>query len=205
MFALLARVAATAGSFGSLIRLAFTLRQPGESLSLGQWTLVLVGALLASVAVGWEIQNYAKHRPWVKDPNKVPAFLKGWVEEAGRVAIFSRDMSWVGKDIGALLSTKAQAGELLLILPRPTALSRELDGLGAEVIHYPELGYTIRSRFTIVNLDRADTAVAVGYRLPNGKHRIDRFNAGTDPAFYLAQDMMELMRRLQQARGDQGQ
>jgi hypothetical protein len=44
------------------------------------------------------------------------------------------------------------------------------------------------SRFTIVNIDRTDTKVALG-RTDGDLHKVEEFSAGEQPAFYLAQDL----------------
>lgn len=195
MLDLLGRLLATIVTFGSLVGLVASLKDHNEDFDGGQWFLIALATVLGLLAVGLEIGAYVRRRPWVKKPEKVPAFMRGWINDAGRVAIFSRDMSWVDAATRALLEKKARNGELVLVLPNSIEISRALSDLGAQVIHYPELGYTIKSRFTIVNLERPDTAVAIGYRVSEGKHRIDRFRAGEDPAFYLAQDLLELISR----------
>jgi hypothetical protein len=187
-------MAAALGSFGSLVVLAFSLR-PGEKLSFWQWVLVVLAVALGLAVIAWEVRTYLVKRPWVKSPTEVPSFLRKWIADGGKAAIFSRDLSWVDTETKAVLIGKAAADELIVVLPKAIALSEELGAHGADVILYPDLAYTIKSRFTIVHLDSAGTAVAVGYRLPSGKHRIDRFHAGSnDPAFYLALDMVGLVR-----------
>ena len=200
MTGLLAQVAAAIGSFGSLVVLAFSLHA-GEKLSFGQWVLIVLAVALGLIVIAWELRRYLVEKPWVKSPKKVPAFMRKWIADGGQVAVFSRDLSWVDVETKGILVSKAAANDLVVVLPRAIALSEELVAHGANVILYPELAYTIKSRFTIVHLDRADTAVAVGYRLPNGRHRIDRFTAGSnDPAFYLALDVVGLLRGYQELR-----
>jgi hypothetical protein len=198
---LLVQVAAAVGSFGSLVVLALSWHA-GQKLSWGQLALVALAVALGLGVIAWELRGYLAERPWVKNPKKVPAFMKRWITDGGRVAIFSRDLSWVDPEMKSVLIGKAAANNLVLAVPSPIALSEELSRHGADVILYPELDYTIKSRFTIIHLDKADTAVAIGYRLSTGKHRIDRFTAtGNDPAFYLALDVMDFLRRYQDVHG----
>lgn len=124
-------------------------------------------------------------------------YMFAWVKEGGRVAIFSRRLGWVDDDeMRELLLKKAERGELTIVIPKPVLLSNELAQAGAEVIHYGESGYTIRSRFTIVHRERTDTAVAIGRKGRDGKHIVREFKTSDEePAFWLAEDLIEILRR----------
>jgi hypothetical protein len=123
-----------------------------------------------------------------------------WLEGGRHVAIFSRDLSWArdNERLKELLVKKASGQELTLVLPNEIPLAKELKEKGAEVITYPQVDYVIRSRFTITNMERADTRVAVGFEIGGNQLKIEKVTAcKNEPSFYLAQDLVELLRRFQ--------
>jgi hypothetical protein len=200
MSVLVRRLAAIVGTYGSLAALVFTFKQPNAPLSVGQAFLAGIAVVLGLAGVVFEVRDYLTDRPWEKKPSEVADFLHTWIRDGSRVAIFSRNLSWVDQKISEVLSEKAERNDLTLVVPRPIELTDQLKGSGAEVLTYPELEYTIQSRFTIVNLGRSDAKVAIGHALDNGKHRIQKAGAG-DPELYLAQDLIELIRRFNGYRG----
>jgi hypothetical protein len=98
--------------------------------------------------------------------------MHDWIEHGGRVAIWTRDMSWAhNDDTRGLLREKAARGELILCLPEQNALATELGAAGAEICAYGANRLeSPASRFTII------------------------FFAGSHPAFYLAEDLIALVR-----------
>jgi hypothetical protein len=113
--------------------------------------------------------------------------------DAGRTAVFTRDMSWVGNPSEAmsLLEKKAEAGELVLFVGRETDLTRKLSSLSAEVISYESLGFIPKSRFTIVNHERAGERLAIGLG-EDGKHVIREHTDHNREVLALATDLVEL-------------
>jgi hypothetical protein len=93
------------------------------------------------------------------------------------------------RSIKALLCEKAAKQELILCLPRPNDLSRELETHGAYVATYQSLGLVPEARFTIARVGQQDAEVAIGRRV-DGIHRIEVFGNGTHPAFALAEDLV---------------
>ena len=86
-----------------------------------------------------------------------------WIGPGGRVAIWSRDMSWaVDETTWELLSKKARDNELILCLSAENETARELGALGAEVCYFGENLESPASRFTITGFGRDGSAVAVG-------------------------------------------
>ena len=110
----------------------------------------------------------------------------------GRVAVFTRDMSWAGDaKIAQLLDAKAKRSELVICLPTHIPLTRELEALGAEIYTYQGLGYAPKSRFTVVRFERGDARVAIGRQI-GGVHTIETFSVGEHPVFALAEDLVEI-------------
>ena len=184
------------GALASLIGLVFAVRPAGTPWSPPEILLLVLAILLGSVSIYFDITKY-RSRPIriLKSRRAIRDYMYQWIKNAGAVAIFSRDLSWVDDaEIGALLEAKARNGDLTLILPKEVSLSEQLVSLGAKALYYPSIDYVIRSRFTLVNVGRSDTRVAIG-RTEGTIHRIEEFSAGDHPAFYLADDMLQLMQK----------
>ena len=195
---LAARLFPTVGTVLSLAALAYSLNPSGTAI--GGWSLAALGAsvLFGIAAIGTDVRSYLDATPQnFHSAKSIRNYMYRWIDQGGRVVIFSHDLSWVVDDeMRALLRTKSENHELTLVLPADTDLSTSLRRWGSDVITYSEFDYTIKSRFTIVNLDRTDARVAIGHRVSAKRHEIQEFSAGTDPAFYLALDLVELMRRI---------
>jgi hypothetical protein len=197
---LIKELLATVGTFGSLIALVLTVREPGSPIGNFQILLAALAVLSFALAIFVDIAHHRETTPkTLRGPRRVRDYMYNWINQGGLTAIFSRDMTWVTDDeMRELLKRKARNGDLILVLPLPIQLSEDLRKEGAEVIHYPALDYTIKSRFTIINLDSADMRVAVGRR--QGKQNVvEEFDPG-HPAFFMAQDLIELLRRLERQR-----
>jgi len=121
--------------------------------------------------------------------------MHDWIQHGGRVAIWTRDMSWAqNAQTRRLLREKAERTELILCLPEPNELARELSAAGAEICAYGAQHLeSPASRFTIAFFGRAGSRVAVGHAAGDA-HVIDEFDAGDYPAFYLAEDLVALVR-----------
>jgi hypothetical protein len=197
-------------SAGLIVALAaWDVSQTWKFLAIG---VVVVGAGLALVL---EIYEYLTERAAAyRTSGAINGFMYRWISKAGRVAIFSHNMSWVSEDVdfGALtglyyafarkdrptirelLLERAEADDLIVCVPQHTDLTRELEDAGAEVITYPELGFVPEGRFTIVRYGRADSEVAIG-RSDGSVHRIQTFPKGQHPAFALAEDVVEFVKK----------
>jgi len=111
-------------------------------------------------------------------------------------------MSWAQNPITeALLTRKANAGELIICMPEMISLADQLEKAGAEIYVYPTDGYEPASRFTITEFARAGSRVAVG-RGKGDLHIIETFDSGDHPSFYLAQDLINLVRRIRSKPGN---
>lgn len=119
-------------------------------------------------------------------------YLYRWIQNGGRVAIWTRDMSWADDSaMNQLLLSKAQAKELIICLPKAIATSDYLKQNDAEVVAYGTWDAPAVS-FTIINYNRAGSRVAVG-RASGNKHIIQEFLEGEHPAFHIAHDLVRMV------------
>jgi len=165
------------------------------------WVLLVVGIGASLLAAYLSVGSWRDEQPKIlRSEEDIRAYLYAWISGSGRTAICTRDMSWAAAEgIRELLRQKAAKGELQLVMPKEIPLSRSLEQDGAETFYYPELAYVVQSRFTVRNLDRIDSAVAIGRQVGKNHHVVE---LGTsDPAFFVAQDLVEIVRRLGQIRG----
>ncbi|OEH85561.1 hypothetical protein BHU72_15070 [Desulfuribacillus stibiiarsenatis] len=181
---------ASTASFASLIGLAVTLRTVGQTFTTFQQLLISGAIIFFLINIYLEYKDSPKIYRKEKDINE---YMYSWISRGGRVAIFTRDMTWAKQEnIKALLFNKAANNELAIYLPEVTpkisSFLDELESLGAELYQYPELDLVPESRFTIINKDRNDARVAVG-RTVNGKHVIEEYDMGGHPVFFLANDI----------------
>lgn len=165
--------------------------------------MLLAFAALSSISlVILEILDRRGHRIFAKsDAEGIKKYMHDWIEHGGRVAIWTRDMSWArSADTRALLRAKAERQELILCLPESNDFARDLAAAGAEVCAYGANQLELpASRFTIVFFGRDGSRVAVG-RADKDTHVISEFDASDHPAFHLAGDLVALVRAQRAAR-----
>ena len=167
-------------------------------MTLPWWgiALLVVAMIFFVVLVVFEFHDHKHHHVFAKtDTEGINRYMHHWIKYGSRVAIWTRDMSWANSEpTKKLLMNKAQCGELILCMPSPTELTEELTKNGAEGCYYgTDRHETPASRFTITNFGRDGSAVAVG-RTVGGTHVIEEFNAGDHPAYYIAADLVALVR-----------
>ena len=192
--ALVQRLLALAGSVASLVGVLIIFL-PRE---LPWWAITLLAssAFFLAVLVFLEVAARRGRHVFAKaDSAGIKGYLHDWIEHGGRVAIWTRDMSWAhNAETRRLLLDKAGRGELILCLPESIELSRELAAAGAEVCSYGAVRLeSPASRFTIAFFGRGGSRVAVGHEVGHA-HVIDEFEPGQHPAFYLAEDLVALVR-----------
>lgn len=189
------------GSFASLFSLILTIWPMNQPLSRLQLALFVVALLLFLFVIGYEIQDHVRHGPRLfTNLRKINDYMYNWISRGGRVAIFSRDLSWAGESrIKELLLSKARRDELCICLPKKIPAVEVFEREGAQICVYPELDYLPESRFTIVNRGRMGARVAIGRAIKN-RHRIDEFSQGEHPVFSLANDLVEIVERLNRLR-----
>ena len=158
--------------------------------------LLALAVFFAGVLAILELFERPHRRIFRKDDaNGILNYMHDWIRHGGRVAIWTRDMSWANNDrTKQLLELKAQRQELIIFMPSPNPLAQRLSKFGAEVIYYG-LGRLDppASRFTITNYGRDGGSVAVG-RARGDTHVIDEFYDGVHPAYHIASDLIALAR-----------
>ena len=193
---LIRNIIVSVGALTSLVGLILTMRTSGQSWTGWQIALMVLAGTLGIASIYLDVVEHRAHPvKLLKRDRQIHDYMYAWIKKASGVAIFSRDLSWVTtREMRQLLEQKARDGELTIVLPKSIELSEALHKIGADVLYYEGIDYVIRSRFTVVNTNRHDTRVAIG-RSEGDEHRIEEFSAGNHPAFYLTQDIMELMKR----------
>ena len=119
-----------------------------------------------------------------------------WIKSSGRTVIFTRDLSWVvDNEMKLMLKNKASEKELIICMPERNKRVIDLEASGAIIIEYGDLDYIPKSRFTITNFDRNDSRIAVGKSVGTNKHMIEEFASGGHPYFYVATDLVNILKR----------
>jgi len=196
---MLLRIATWLGTITSLIALILALKPIGQPLTALQGGFITLLAVCFIILVILDIRNFqnSSHRV-LKNQNEIAKYMYKWISKGGCVAIFTHDMSWAADlKITELLHQKARGGELSICLPRRIPLANELEKEGANISTFEELHYIPQSRFTIINKDRMDAHLAVGRRIGDS-HVIEEYSIGQHPVFAIANDLVEVIMRLNQ-------
>ena len=137
------------------------------------------------------------------DPESIRNYMLHWIAYGGRVAIWTRDMSWAKGDKSQnLLREKAENGELIICLPSHTEFSRELKAKGAQIYVYGrELLSDPSARFTIAFYGRDGSKVAIG-RAQADKQVVEEFSSGAHPSFQLAYELVQIAKNISQKKGE---
>lgn len=160
----------------------------------------LIIFLLYAFLVFYEISTLDGKRIFKQsDSTSIKKYMLNWIAYGGRVAIWTRDMSWANDDSSKdLLLKKAQSGELIICLPTHTSFSKELEEKGGEIYVYGmELLSDPSARFTIAFYGRDGSKVAIG-RARADKHIIEEFDTGSHPAFNLANELVQIAKNASQ-------
>jgi hypothetical protein len=197
--ALVGRLVALFSSFASMVGLLIAFIPTNAVWPWWTITLLILAGSAFVILVALECLD--RRRRHVYDKSDAPAirrYMHDWIEHGGRVAIWTRDMSWANNpDTRRLLTEKARRKELVLCLPAHNEFTTALVHGGAEVCVYgTSLLESPSSRFTIALLGRDGSRVAVG-RAEGNTHVIDEFNANDHPAFHLAADLIAIVRAFQ--------
>src|SRR5581483_995546 len=181
---LVLKLIALTASFASLIGLLVVFLPSPNKLPWWAMVLVVFGSLCLVLLVVLECLSHQGFRIYAKnDQDGIKRYMHNWIEHGGRVAIWSRDMSWAqNSETGRLLKEKARHHELILCLPERNGFADELAAVGAEVCAYGrDYLESPASRFTIVFFGRDGARVAIG-RADGDTHIIEEFSAGRHPA-----------------------
>ena len=190
---------ALAGSVASIVGLLVIFLPSPIDLSPWAVALLVSAAFFLLVLIILEFLDHRGRRVYAKsDTEGIKNYMHDWIEHGGRVAIWTRDMSWAqNPETRRLLTEKAQSKELILCLPELNELATELSKAGAEVCAYGSTRLeSPASRFTIAFYGRDGSGLAVG-RADRDTHVIEEFSAGGHPAFYVAEDLITIVRSLQ--------
>jgi predicted ferric reductase len=196
---LVRKLVALVASFASMAGLLVAFLPSPKDLPWWAVTLLVMAFLAFIVLVVLELSDRRHRHVYAHtDAHGIRRYMHQWIEHGGRVAIWTRDMSWAqNPETRQLLIGKARRQELILCLPEVNALAEELVQAGAEVCAYGAgLLESPASRFTITFFGRDGSRVAVG-RAEGDTHVIDEFGAGGHPAFHLAADLVTIARALE--------
>lgn len=160
------------------------------------WVIALIAVFLSLMALTTIIvlkSETTTHVYRADDEKGIRNYLLHWIKSGGRVAIWTRDMSWADDDdMKEMLSLKAQSQELIICLPNETDTTEYLSSCGAEVIAYGAWDSPSAS-FTIANYNRAGSRVAIARR-KGSLYVIQEFSAEEHSAFDMAHDLVRLVR-----------
>jgi hypothetical protein len=184
----------TAGSFGSMLGVGLPFVPPLPEAPWWVIALITLAVLSLLIAVVFQLKSGSNvHIYLAEDKKGIRNYMYKWLKNSGRCAIWTRDMSWGGdQEMVSLLKTKAKTGELIICLPQNVELTNSLQQIGAEIVAYGA-SEAPSTRFTIVEYERAGSRVAVAIRKGNW-HVIEEFSAEDHTAFYMAQDLVRLVR-----------
>jgi hypothetical protein len=187
------------GSWASLIALLYMFYPTQHGFSFIHWLIIILAALLIIVCLYFEIRE-SKKTIFICEGDKesINQYMFKWIKNSGRIAIFSRDMSFAtsNKEIKKLLLSKSEKGEVIACVPKEVPLTDELKTKGAEIYAYSKKQDIVpQTRFTIVNYGQGKkerVAVAHG---ETGFHVIQEFDKN-DPVIYLTKDLINIAQRL---------
>lgn len=192
---LIIEIVAIISTLASGLRLVFSLKDPNQPFSMLQMVLLAIFIVPGLLVILFEIEEYRTSRPRrYSSEREVRDHMYNLIDRGGSVSVLTRDLSWVDdSQIREMLRHKAQRDELTLIMPKLIPMSEELEAAGAHVIYYGD-HYTIKSRFTICNMDRVYSTVSIGGS-SGGKLIIEKYEQRDGhPAFALAQDLVSVLR-----------
>lgn len=197
MALLLVRLFAVWGSGASLVGVILALKPANASFSVGQWSFLVLGIVLTVGVSIAEVVAYVNSLPKrLRTVRKIRDYMFDWIKNGGSVCVFSNDLSWVNDaEMKRMLGSKAARNELRICIPKMIPVAEQLKSEGAKVHVYPMLRYVPKSRFTIINLGRADAQVAIGRRIGR-VHCVEEFAEASHPAYSMAHDLAEIIERL---------
>lgn len=196
---LIRTIATHVGAFLALIIALIFASDVAKLLKNPTNSIIVILAFLVTIGLGvLDIKSAAANRPrqfkGKRRDAKVRKFMIGMLAGDGRCVVSSNDLSWVEETALDALMRKAEKRSLELIMPSETTLSTQLVGAGAEAHYYGDSDFKFRSRFTIVNVNRADAWVAVGMGTSKA-HVIRIISSNDDPVYHMATDLVELAER----------
>lgn len=182
---------------GSSIGLAY---RYGDAMA---WWHFLVLAILVVLAVFAIRQDYIEcfadlPRLCVRynDQEAINSYMYTMLSEGGRVAIFSRDLTWVRESelITALLKQKAANDEVTIFMPKENQIAGAIKAAGAKIVTYQPLHYDPTTRFTIRFHSSSGSRVAIGSR--HGEYHVVREYDKDELPFELAEDITNIIEKV---------
>ena len=132
---LIRKLLALCASFASMVSL-FVAFLPSPR-DLPWWAVVLLVTaifFLILLVVSLFLDRRGRRVYEKADTEGIRRYMHDWIEHGGRVAIWTRDMSWAqNRETRSLLTEKAKRHELILCLPKLDNLVKKLEAAGAEV------------------------------------------------------------------------
>ena len=184
----------TVGAVASVLGIAVTLLISSYDFAWWIILLLIVCGLLTIVAIWYVFKSDVCTRVYKRDDKMgIRNYMFSWIEKGGRVAIWTRDMSWVDDEsMKQMLRRKAESSELIICLPARTELTNYFESHGAKIVAYEAPG-SPSSIFTIANYERPGSRVAVGMGKGN-LHIIQEFSSADEhPSFYMAYELVKLV------------
>jgi hypothetical protein len=133
-------------------------------------------------------------RASTKGKSAIAEHLVKHISSSGRVAILSRDLTWVaaGSEAESLLVKKAENRELTVFVKSETPITSMLRSHGADIRCYLPASFNPRSRFTILDYQNSGAHVMIG--APSGtKHVIKHYGIDDFEVVDLANDFMSVL------------
>ncbi len=114
MLSALIRLLSFAGSIASLLALALWVSVQADHLAKPQIAILALGGFFLIITIVFTVRDRKPGRIAFKKDSEIKEYMRKWISKGSRVAIFSRDMSWVDEGIRGLLSEKAaRQGQLV--------------------------------------------------------------------------------------------
>ena len=143
--------------------------------------------------------KYKKRLYKVRAKKAIAKSLVDFMDNGGRTAILSRNLSWITDEFIGKLERKAKDHELIIFIPHPNETSERLRKAGADVRYFSSLisdsaDNIIKSRFTIIQWD--STSARITYPKEDHLYHYNFEYVIGDPTMDLAQDLIRLLIKL---------
>ena len=194
------------GSVASIAALLFYFLPKDQALPAGAWVALAVATGVLIFFLISDFRNTRSRKIYSREDSEgIRKYMHLWIKHGGRIAIWTRDMSWAwNRETHRLLLEKAGKNELIICLPEMNDRAAALAAAGAEICCYGSSYLdSPASRFTIAFFGRDGSRVAVG-RAEGELHVIEEFSGKDHPAFYIAEDLITLVRSMRRRGVDQG-
>lgn len=151
----LKRVITALASGASIVSLAFVPNLPQTLKAL----LVGVGIFSVIYLIYSEAKDDEINETVCHSKAEIKKVMRGLVQSEGKVAIMSRDLSWVDQKTEECISMKKD--DVLICVQKETDLTKRLADSGVDVRYYGHTGFEPVSRFTIIRHNKKDLQVAI--------------------------------------------